>query len=74
VLGGSVQGGLYGTLPDLTLGGDDDYTHKGRLIPTTSNTQYFATVLRWFGLDDTSLDTLLPELQNFPQKDLGFML
>jgi uncharacterized protein (DUF1501 family) len=74
VLGGSVQGGLYGTLPDLTLGGDDDYTHKGRLIPTTSNTQYFATVLRWFGLDDTSLDTLLPELQNFSQKDLGFML
>jgi uncharacterized protein (DUF1501 family) len=73
VLGGSVKGGRYGVLPDLTLGSDDDYTHKGRLIPTTSNTQYIATVLKWFGIDQNNLLTILPELQNFPQKDLGFM-
>jgi len=72
-LGGAVKGGLYGIAPDLTLGSDDDYTKKGRLLPTTSNTQYFATVVRWFGLDDTSLDAIFPELKNFPVKDLGFM-
>ena len=71
MLGGAVQGGLYGTLPDLTLGSDDDLTHKGRLIPTISFTQYYATVLKWFGLDDTSLANILPELSNFSTKDLG---
>jgi len=73
VFGGAVQGGVYGTAPDLTLGSDDDLTHKGRLIPTISNTQYFATVVRWFGLDEDSLNAIFPELKNFPQKDLGFM-
>ena len=72
-MGGAVKGGIYGRVPDLTLGSEDDYTHKGRLIPTTSNTQYFATVVRWFGLDDDSLNAIFPELQNFSQKDLGFM-
>lgn len=71
MLGGAVKGGLYGTLPDLTLGSDDDLTHKGRLIPTISFTQYYATVLKWFGLDDTSLHNILPELSNFSIKDLG---
>ena len=71
MLGGAVNGGLYGTLPDLTLGSDDDLTHKGRLIPTTSFTQYYATALKWFGLDDASLAGVLPELANFPVKDLG---
>jgi uncharacterized protein (DUF1501 family) len=72
-LGGAVQGGVYGKAPDLTLGSEDDYTHKGRLIPTTSNSQYFATVAKWFGLDENTLDTIFPELHNFSQKDLGFM-
>ena len=71
MLGGAVQGGLYGTLPDLTLASDDDLTHKGRLIPTTSFTQYYATALKWFGLDDTELNAVLPELPNFSLKDLG---
>jgi len=73
VLGGAVKGGLYGELPDLTLGSDDDITQKGRLIPTTSYTQYYATVLKWFGVTDNELDLLLPELKNFAVKDLEFM-
>jgi len=73
VMGGAVKGGLYGTMPDLTLGSDDDMTRKGRLIPTTSFTQYFATVMKWFGADDNTLDKVFPELKNFTQKDLGFM-
>ncbi len=73
VLGGAVKGGLYGKLPDLTLGSDDDLTKKGRLIPTTSMSQYYATVLKWFGVDDTLMPIILPELKNFDIKDLGFM-
>jgi uncharacterized protein (DUF1501 family) len=73
VMGGAVKGGLYGTLPDLTLGSDDDLTRKGRLIPTTSMSQYYATVLKWFGVEGELLDYVLPELKNFDIKDLGFM-
>jgi uncharacterized protein (DUF1501 family) len=73
VVGGAVKGGLYGTLPDLTLGSDDDLYSKGRLIPTTSMSQYYATVLKWFGVEGELMDYVLPELKNFEQKDLGFM-
>jgi len=71
-LGGAIKGGVYGTLPDLTLGGGDDITRKGRLIPTTSMTQYYATACKWFGLSDSELDLVFPELKNFDTKNLGF--
>lgn len=71
MLGGAVRGGLYGQMPDLTLGSEDDLTHKGRLIPTTSFTQYYATVLRWFGLEEAEIAQILPELDNFALQDLG---
>lgn len=73
VLGGAVKGGLYGTLPDLTLGGEDDLTQKGRLIPSTSMSQYLATLVKWFGADAEMLAKLFPELKNFSQQDLEFM-
>jgi len=72
-MGGAVKGGVYGTLPDLTLGGEDDLTQKGRLIPTTSTSQYYGTVLKWFGVDDSTMHQVLPELSNFDVGDLGFM-
>ncbi|SFV60535.1 putative exported protein [hydrothermal vent metagenome] len=73
VVGGAVKGGLYGTLPDLTLGSDDDIAKKGRLIPTTSMSQYYGTIVKWFGADDVLLAKVVPELDNFSVKDLGFM-
>jgi uncharacterized protein (DUF1501 family) len=73
VLGRAVTGGLYGTLPDLTLGGDDDISQKGRLIPTTSMTQYLGTIVKWFGVDEAMLNEIFPERVNFTEKDLGFM-
>ena len=73
VMGGAVKSGIYGTLPDLTLGGEDDSSKKGRLIPTTSMAQYFGTIVKWFGADETTLNELFPDRVNFTQKDLGFM-
>jgi len=72
-MGDAVKGGIYGTLPDLTLGSNDDITKKGRLIPTTSMSQYYGTILKWFGVDDITMAKVLPELNNFDLKDLGFM-
>ncbi len=72
VLGGAVQGGLVGTMPTLALDGPDDSGH-GRLIPTTASVQYAATLARWFGLDETTLDTLFPTLARFSPRDLGFL-
>ena len=73
VVGGAVNGGLYGKLPDLTLGGKDDIVKKGRLIPTTSMSQYYGTIVKWFGADEAMIQKIVPELKNFTTQDLGFM-
>ncbi len=75
VVGGAVQGGLYGRFPDFTLGGPDDATGRGAWIPQFSNQQFGATLGRWFGASTAMLDTQVfkDELANFPLRDLGFM-
>jgi uncharacterized protein (DUF1501 family) len=72
VLGGAVQGGLYGSLPDLGLGGDDDLNGRGVWIPTQSTEQLAATLGRWFGMDESELDLAFPSLGAFQVRDLGF--
>lgn len=73
VMGGAVQGGsIYGQLPSLELDGPDA-VHHGRILPSTSATQYAATLLRWIGLDDAALHDVLPTLGNFSEHDLGFL-
>lgn len=87
IMGGAVKGqSFYGTAPPLSVANTsaaDDQWHvgQGRLLPSTSVDQYAATMARWFGLSDTELHTVLPNLANFGARanradypiDLGFM-
>lgn len=78
VMGGSVRGGdLYGTFPDLYLGGPLD-TGRGRLIPTTSVDAYFAELALWFGVPVADLSLVLPNITRFytpgsAQPPVGFL-
>jgi len=74
VVGGGVKGGnIYGTFPTLELGGPNDAGSNGRWIPTTSSSQFVATLASWFGVPASSLPTLLPYLSNFSSQNLGFV-
>jgi uncharacterized protein (DUF1501 family) len=73
ILGGAVKGGkTYGTFPTLTVGGPDD-TSTGRWIPTTAIDQYYATLATWFGVDNSNLSTVFPNLGRFATPNLGFV-
>jgi uncharacterized protein (DUF1501 family) len=74
VVGGAVKGGaLYGSFPNLTVGGPDDATNQGVFIPTTSVDQYAATLAKWFGVSAADLPIILPGSAKFSASDLGFM-
>jgi uncharacterized protein (DUF1501 family) len=73
VVGGAVRGGrFYGQIPALALGGPED-AGEGRWIPTTSVDEYAATLARWFGVAESDLPLVLPNLGRFATPDLGFM-
>lgn len=74
IVGGSVKGkNIYGTYPQLVVGGPDD-TSTGRWIPTTAVEQYSATLAKWFGVSDTVIPTVFPYIGRFATADLGFMM
>lgn len=73
-IGGAVKGGkVYGTFPNLQLGGPDDIDGSGRFVPTTALSQYTATLASWFGVPASALGTMLPGLTNFSTTNLGFV-
>jgi uncharacterized protein (DUF1501 family) len=73
VLGGGVVGQhTYGNFPALVVGGPND-TNTGRWIPTTSVDQFAATMATWFGVDNTNINTVFPNLGRFSVPNLGFM-
>jgi len=74
VLGGAVQGGqIFGAFPTFQLAGPDDADVRGRWIPTTSVDQYGATLCSWFGIPDSALAMVFPNLANFGTPKLGFL-
>jgi len=58
-------GEFYGSLPDFTMGGDDDATNKGRFIPKLCVDQMNATLCSWFDVPDADMTNLFPNLSNF---------
>jgi uncharacterized protein (DUF1501 family) len=73
VVGGAVKGGsIYGTFPTIALGTAED-VGSGRLLPSTSVDQYAATFGTWFGVPDTDLATVVPNISNFSTRNLGFL-
>jgi uncharacterized protein (DUF1501 family) len=73
IIGGAVKGGdIYGRMPSLTIGADDD-TGRGRWLPTTSVDEYNATLATWFGVSPTDLPVVLPNVGRFPKPNLGFL-
>ena len=56
----------------IALGGPED-TGQGRLLPTTSVDQFAATLGRWFGVSDSELPLVAPNIANFSTRNLGFV-
>jgi uncharacterized protein (DUF1501 family) len=89
VVGGAVKGqAFYGTPPPVSVGDTKDsagnynptdqwHVGQGRLLPSTSVDQYAATLARWFGVSDSELPTVLPNIGHFGGPgypvNLGFM-
>jgi uncharacterized protein (DUF1501 family) len=73
VLGGAVNPGAYGTFPRHELRGPDDANDRGYWIPTTSIEQYGATLGSWFGVADSDLRQIFPNLANFTPQKLAFL-
>jgi uncharacterized protein (DUF1501 family) len=72
VTGGAVSGGdIYGQMPALRNDSPDAWSD--RMIPTTAVETYLATIARWFGLSESELNTVFPNLASFVQRDLNFM-
>ncbi len=73
VMGGAVLGNrVCGRMPTVALGGPED-AGQGRLIPKTAVDQYAATLARWFGVGDSNLATVVPNLGRFSTPNLGFL-
>jgi uncharacterized protein (DUF1501 family) len=74
VFGGAVNGGkMYGTFPTQALGGPDDSGSNGRWVPTTSSSQYAATLASWFGVPANQMAQVFPNIGNFATQNLGFV-
>lgn len=83
MVGGAVKGkAFYGKAPPVSVGNTTDandqwHVGQGRLLPSTSVDQYAATLAKWFGVSNTELAGVLPNLNHFGgadyPTDLGFM-
>ena len=82
IMGGAVLGGdFYGKatsngtyFPTLVNNGPDDAETRGRFIPSVAIEQYAATLGRWYGLSDSDIPLVFPNIGNFSSSNLGFLM
>lgn len=75
VLGGAVNGGLvHGDDIDLSVNGQHDAGDTGRFIPSHGVDQYGATLAKWMGMTNSDILDVFPNLHNFNNRDMGFMI
>ena len=66
VMGGPISGGeILGQYPSVAIDGPDDIGRGGRIFPQTSVDEYFCELLRWFGVSNGDMDTVLRNIPNF---------
>ena len=61
----SANGGeIFGEYPSLATNGPYDIG-RGRILPTTSVDAYMAELATWFGVPQSELSTVIPNINNF---------
>ncbi|MCX6858253.1 MAG: DUF1501 domain-containing protein [Verrucomicrobia bacterium] len=65
IVGGAVDGGkMVGKLPAFAINGPDD-TGTGRWLPTFSVDEHTATLAKWYGLGQSDIASVLPNIGRF---------
>ena len=66
IIGGAVNGGrIFGQYPS-SLGTNHELdAGRGRIIPSTSWEAVFFGIAQWFGVMDSSMEYILPNVRNF---------
>lgn len=71
MMGGSVIGkDMYGNYPTLALNSNLDL-NDGVLIPTTATDMYFAELAKWFGVSNSDINMIFPNLSHFFDTNSG---
>jgi uncharacterized protein (DUF1501 family) len=74
VMGPNLSSGpLVGRIPDLWVDSQDDYYNKGRIIPQIAQEQVNAAIASWFGVSNSDISEIFPNLTNFktnPDSDI----
>ena len=72
IMGGAVAGKeMYGTFPSLALNSNTSLHSRGVVLPTTATDLLFAELAQWFGVSNTDLNTIFPNLSNFYDTSSG---
>mgnify|MGYP001261169419 FL=1 len=77
IISGSAAGGeIYGEYPVLAAGGSND-VGRGRILPSTSVDAYMAELANWYGVPQSEMSTVIPNINNFsfsnPNSPLGIL-
>ena len=77
---GNINGGeIYGEYPDLALNNISTDIGRGRILPTTSVDSYMAELAYWYGVPNSEISTVIPNINNFsssfvsPNSPLGIL-